>query len=80
MLLGIYVSLSHLRSKELQRIHKPCIPRHRDASKCTPVYIQMYPGKCQKDKPLSSKYVVFVAVQTENLQIVEMPTLRKTRL
>jgi len=40
-----YVTLSHLRSKEFQRIHKPCIPHHRDTSKCTPVYIQMYPGK-----------------------------------
>jgi len=29
-----YVTLSHLGSKEFQRIHKPCIPHHRDTSKC----------------------------------------------
>ena len=40
----IYVTLSHLRSKEFQRILKPCIPHHRDTSQCTPVYIEMYPG------------------------------------
>ena len=40
-----YVTLSHLRSKEFQRIHLPCIPQHRETSKCTPVYIEMYPGK-----------------------------------
>jgi len=54
----IYVTLSHLRSKEFQRIHKPCIPYHRDTSKCTLVYIEMYPGKVvalQKSKPLLSK-------------------------
>ena len=54
----LYVTLSHLRSKEFQRIHKPCIPHHRDTSQCTPVYIEMYPGKVvalQKAKPLSSK-------------------------
>jgi len=39
------VTLSHLRSKEFQKIHKPRIPHHRDTSKCTLVYIQMYPGK-----------------------------------
>jgi len=53
-----YVTLSHLRSKEFQRIHKPCIPHHRDTFKCTLVYIEMYPGKVvalQKSKPLSSK-------------------------
>jgi len=54
----VNVTLSHLRSKEFQRIHKPCIPHHRDTFKCTPVYIEMYPGKVvalQKSKPLSSK-------------------------
>jgi len=53
-----HVTLSHLRSKEFQRIHEPCIPHHRDTSKCTPVYIEMYPGKVvalQKVKPPSSK-------------------------
>jgi len=44
--------------KGIQRIHKLCIPLQRDASKCTPVYIEMHPGKVvalQKPKPLSSK-------------------------
>ena len=51
-------TLSHLRSKEFQRIHKPRIPHHRDTSQCTPVYIEMHPGKVvvlQKVKLLSSK-------------------------
>ena len=39
------VTLLHLRSKEPKRIHKPYIPLSRDTTKCTPVYIQMYPGK-----------------------------------
>ena len=26
-------------------MHLPCIPKHTEASKCTPVYIEMYPGK-----------------------------------
>ena len=39
------VTLSHLRSKEFQRIHLPCIPQHRETSKCTLVCIEMYPGK-----------------------------------
>ena len=30
----IDVTLSHLRSKEFQRIHLPCIPQHRETSKC----------------------------------------------
>ena len=37
--------LSYLKSKEFQRLHLPCIPQHRETSKCTPVYIEMYPGK-----------------------------------
>ena len=41
----MYITLSHLRSKEFQRIHLPCIPQHRETSNCTPVYIEMYPGK-----------------------------------
>ena len=39
-------------------MHKPCIPHHRDTSKCTPMYIEMYPGKVvalQKARPLLSK-------------------------
>jgi len=35
----------HLTSKEFQRIHLPCIPQHGETSKCTLVYIEMYPGK-----------------------------------
>ena len=34
----MYVTLSHLRSKEFISIHKPCIPNSRDTTKCTPVY------------------------------------------
>ena len=41
----MYVTLSHLRSKEFQRIDLPCIPQHRETSKCTLVYIEMYPRK-----------------------------------
>ena len=37
----MYVTSSHLRSKEFISIHKPCIPHSRDTTKCTPVYIQM---------------------------------------
>ena len=40
-----YVTLSHLSSKESMRIHKPCILHSRHTTKCTPVYIQMYPKK-----------------------------------
>jgi len=60
-MLGQYifnVTLSHLRSKEFQRTHNPFIPHHRDTCKCTPVYVEMYPGKVvavQKAKLLSSK-------------------------
>ena len=43
--LHIYVTLSHLRSKEFKRIHLPCIPQHRETSKCKLVYIEMYPRK-----------------------------------
>jgi len=39
------LTLSHLRSKEFQRIHLPGMPQHRETSKCTSVYIEMYPGK-----------------------------------
>ena len=39
----LHVTLSHLRSKEFQRIYLPCIPQHRETSKCTLVYIEMYP-------------------------------------
>jgi len=49
-----YVILSHLRSKEFQRLHLPC--KHLEIS--TLVYIRMYPRKVvalQKSKPLSSK-------------------------
>jgi len=51
------ITLSYLRSKEFQRIHKPCIPHHRDTSGYTPVYIQMDPGKVVAllKEPLSSK-------------------------
>jgi len=35
----------HQVSKEFQRIHLPRIPQHRETSKCTLVYIEMYPGK-----------------------------------
>ena len=35
-----YVTLLHFRSKEFQRIHKPCIPHRRDTSKCTLLYIE----------------------------------------
>jgi len=38
-----YVTLSHLRSKVFQRIHKPCMPHHRDTSKCT--LVKCIPGK-----------------------------------
>ena len=40
----IYVTLSHLRSKEITGIHKPCIPHSNDSSATTeykPVCIQM---------------------------------------
>ena len=40
----IYVTLSHLRSKEITGIHKPCIPHSNDFSATTeykPVCIQM---------------------------------------
>ena len=39
-----YVTLSHLRSKEITGIHKPCIPHSNDSSTTTeykPVCIQM---------------------------------------
>ena len=39
--LNKYVTLSHLRSKEIS-IHKPCIPHFTDSratTKCKPVYI-----------------------------------------
>ena len=39
-----YVTLSHLRSKEITGIHKPCIPHSNDSSATTeykPVCIQM---------------------------------------
>jgi len=39
------VTLSNLRSKGFQRTHLPCIPQHRETSKCTLVYIEMHPGK-----------------------------------
>jgi len=66
------VTLSHLRSKEFQRIHLPCILQHRESSQCTPVYIEMYLGKWlhfQRSKPLSSKpwyvdEVFFIQAQT----------------
>jgi len=48
------VTLSHLRSKDLQRLHLPCKPQYRETSKCTPVYTQMCLGKVvtlQKSKP-----------------------------
>jgi len=54
----VHVTLSHLRSKEFQRIHLPCIPQHRDAVECTTVKNEMLPGvvaALQKNKPLSSK-------------------------
>ena len=41
MLLNTYM----LRSKEFQRMHLPCILQHRETSKCTPVYTEMYPWK-----------------------------------
>ena len=50
-----YVTLSHLRSKELQRMHKPCIPHHRDTLQCTPVYIEMYPGDVKRLFTLQTK-------------------------
>ena len=84
---GVYihkcnVTLSHLRSKELQRIHLPCIPLHRETTKCTLVYIEMhmYPGKLvalQKSRP-SSGTALFVLKrlkldrQTINRQILEI--------
>ena len=40
----IHVTLSHLRSKEITGIHKPCIPHSNDSSATTeykPVCIQM---------------------------------------
>ena len=64
-----YVTLSHLRSKEFQsRIHKPCIPHHRDTS----VYIEMHPRKVvalQKVKPLSSN----LDVEASSLLILYRP-------
>ena len=41
---SIYVTLSHLRSKEITGIHKPCMPHSNDSSATTeykPVCIQM---------------------------------------
>jgi len=43
---------------EFQRIQKLCMPLQMDTSRCTHVYIEIYPGKIiafQKAKPLSSK-------------------------
>ena len=40
-----HVTFLHLRSKELKRMHTPCIPHFRDKTKYTLVYILMYPGK-----------------------------------
>ena len=33
--ISIYVTLSHLRSKEITGIHKPCIPHSNDSSATT---------------------------------------------
>jgi len=47
---------SFLRSKELQRIHKPCVLLHKDTSKCILVYIHSDVSReSQKVKPQSSK-------------------------
>ena len=37
--------ITEAMAKEFQRIHKPCIPHHRDTSKFAPVYTEMYPEK-----------------------------------
>ena len=44
----VNVTLSHLRSKEITSIHKPCIPHSTDSratTKCKLVYIRILPGK-----------------------------------
>ena len=38
-------ALLHLRSKEFQKIHLSCMPQHRETSKYTLVYIEMYHRK-----------------------------------
>ena len=37
----LYVTLSHLRSKEINGINKPCIPHSNDTTEYKPVCIQM---------------------------------------
>ena len=62
----IYVTLSHLRSKEFQRIHKSCIPHH----------IEMYPGKVvalPKVKPLSSKQGLLWCGSQQSVDFIQTP-------
>jgi len=41
----LHNTFTPLRSKEFQGVQLPCIPKHRETSKCTPVYIEMYHKK-----------------------------------
>jgi len=57
-ILTLNVTLSHLRSKEFQRVHKPCIPHHRihlNVHHCTFRCILGKVVALQKSKSLSSK-------------------------
>ena len=45
MCVAVNLTLSHLRSKEITGVHKPCIPHSNDSRAKTeykPVYFQMY--------------------------------------
>jgi len=63
----MYVTLSHLRSKEFHRIHKPCIPHHRDTSKCT--------FRCILGKWLHFKRASHFHQSKPNLDVDEDPLL-----
>ena len=62
----INVTLSHLRSEEFQRMHKPCIPHHWDTS------VQMYPGKVVA---LLKEEATFIKVITASIDLMWMRCL-----
>jgi len=49
------LTLSHLRSKEFQKLHLLCKPQHRETSKCTFRCIQGKVVALQKEQATSSQ-------------------------
>ena len=44
-LVYLFITRCNTFTPQIQRIHKPCIPLHRDISKCTPCTVKCIPGK-----------------------------------